>query len=137
MILNEYAWLWLYPDGEPIDIAKGGFDKIPTAERQEYRFYITAAMTEMWRSERFAIGVLNYQYLGSYLPRKTGPYHFGDFKNITTLQLHPEFETYMTEAFKPLGVISSSGPKVRRAMPGTGTPGFRSAAARRTPSRWC
>ena len=104
VILNEYAWLWLYPDGEPIDIAKGGFDKIPVAERQEYRFYITAAMTEMWRSERFAIGVLDYQYLGSYLPRKTGPYHFGDFKDITTLQLHPEFEKYMSEALKPLGV---------------------------------
>ncbi|MCF7730160.1 MAG: beta galactosidase jelly roll domain-containing protein [Akkermansiaceae bacterium] len=104
VILNEYAWLWLYADGEPIDIARGGFDKIPAAERQEYRFYITAAMTEMWRSERFAIGVLDYQYLGSYLPRKTGPYHFGDFKDITTLQLHPEFEKYMGEALKPLGV---------------------------------
>lgn len=65
---------------------------------------ITAAMTEMWRSERFAIGVLDYQYLGSYLPRNTGPYHFGDFKDITTLQLHPEFEKYMGEALKPLGV---------------------------------
>ncbi len=103
-IINEYAWLWLYPDNEPIDIAAGIYRSIPAAERQEYRYYLTAALTEMWRAQRCAVAVLDYEYCGSYLPRKNGPYHFGDFADVASLRLHPEFEKYMTEAFKPLGV---------------------------------
>ena len=67
---------------------------------------MTAALTEFWRFQRCAIGVLYYDFLGSYpLGRPgPGPYHFGAFSDIVTLQLQPEFEKYMTEAFKPLGV---------------------------------
>ncbi|MCX6872696.1 MAG: hypothetical protein NTW21_02655 [Verrucomicrobia bacterium] len=75
-------------------------------ERQEYRWYMTAALTEFWRFQRCAIGVLYYDFMGSYpLGRPgPGPYHFGAFSDIVSLQLQPEFEKYMTEAFKPLGV---------------------------------
>jgi hypothetical protein len=103
-LINEYAWLWLYPDGTPLDITAGIYEKIPLAERQDYRFYLTAALTEMWRAQRCAVGIFDYQYFGSYLPRTPGPYHFGDFADATTLRLHPEFERYMIDAFKPLGV---------------------------------
>ena len=103
-LINEYAWLWLYPDGTPLDITAGIYEKIPLTERQDYRFYLTAALTEMWRAQRCAVGLFDYEYFGSYLPRTPGPYHFGDFADATTLRLHPEFERYMIEAFKPLGV---------------------------------
>lgn len=39
-----------------------------------------------------------------HLPRNPGPYHFGDFADPVNLRLYPEFEKYMKEAFKPLGV---------------------------------
>ncbi len=107
-IINEYCWLWLYPDGVPIDISEDIYAKaIPggTAnDRMEYRWYLTAALTEMWRSQRCSAAVFYYDYLASYLPRKQGPYHFGVFADMATLRLQPGFEKYMTEAFKPLGL---------------------------------
>jgi hypothetical protein len=103
-VINEYAWLWLYPDGTPLDITSGIYARIPLTERQDYRFYVTAALTEMWRAQRCAVGIFDYQYFGSYLPRKPGPYHFGDFADPISLRLYPEFESYMVDAFKPLGV---------------------------------
>jgi len=103
-IINEYAWLWLYPDSTPIDIAEPVYEKMPVAERQDFRFYVTAALTEMWRAQNRPIGILDYVYFASYLPRNPGPYHFGDFADPVNLKLHPEFEHYMIDAFKPLGV---------------------------------
>jgi hypothetical protein len=103
-IINEYAWLWLYPDGTPIDIAAPIYEKMPVEERQEFRFYVTAALTEMWRAQSRPIGIFDYVYFASYLPRAPGPYHFGDFADPVNLKLHPEFERYMIDAFKPLGV---------------------------------
>ena len=34
-------------------------------ERLEFRWYLTAALTEMWRAQRCAAAVLYYSYLGS------------------------------------------------------------------------
>ena len=79
-------------------------EAMPVAERQDFRFYVTAALTEMWRAQRRAIGIFDYVYFASYLPRNPGPYHFGDFVDPVNLKLHPEFERYMIDAFKPLGV---------------------------------
>jgi hypothetical protein len=101
-IINEYCWLWQYPDGVPILNALVGPGTVQ--ERREYRWYMTAALTEMWRSQRCAVGVFYYVYLASYLPRNPGPYHLGAFDDLQTLKLQPEFEKYMTESFKPLGV---------------------------------
>lgn len=108
-IINEYCWLWLYSDGAPIDITEGIYQTaVPNGtaqDRQEFRWYVTGALTEMWRAQRCATAVLYYEYLGSYLPRKSpGPYDFGAFSDVASLKLQPEFEDYMTEAFKPLGV---------------------------------
>lgn len=107
-LINEYCWLWLYPDGEPLDICKVRYSHfVPNGtpeERIEYRWYMTAGLTEYWRAKR-AVGVMYYQYLGAYLPRKTpGSYHFGVFTDSAGLQLQPAFEKYMIDAFKPLGV---------------------------------
>jgi len=103
-LINEYAWLWLYSDGTPLDLTGSQYQGMPVAERQDFRFYVTAALTEMWRAQGRACGIFDYLYFGSYLPRKTGPYHFGDFVDPVNLKLHPEFERYMIDAFKPLGV---------------------------------
>jgi hypothetical protein len=63
-------------------------------------------------------GVLYYDYLGSFRPRTPGPYHFGPFADIVSLQLQPEFERYMSEAFKPLGVyIDFWGDAIAGALP--------------------
>jgi len=107
-IINEYCWLWLYSDGAPIDITREIYDVATPhgtpEERMECRWYLTGGLTEYWRARRCAMAVLYYVYLGSYLPRAQGPYHFGAFADLETLRLQPGFETYMTEAFKPLGV---------------------------------
>ena len=108
-IINEYDWLWLYSDGTPVDITQGIYDQaLPRGtakERMEFRWYLTGALTELWRAQRCATAVLYYDYLGSYLPRNSpGPYDFGAFADVPSLRLQPEFEDYMTEAFKPLGV---------------------------------
>lgn len=108
-ILNEYAWVWLYSDGTPAD----GVDQIyqralpngTAEERLDYRWYISGALTEMFRASRSAVGVLYYAYFGSSVPRPAPcDYHFGAFADVDKLQLQPSFEKYMTEAFKPLGV---------------------------------
>jgi hypothetical protein len=71
----------------------------------EYCWYLSAVLTEMYRSQRCAAAILFYEYFGSSLPRPSpGPYHFGVFSDVESLQLQPGFEHYMTEAFKPLGV---------------------------------
>ena len=122
LIVNEYCWLWLYPDGRPCisdAVYQAAMPNSTPEERREYRWFMTAALTEFWRFQRPA-GVLYYEYLGSYpLGRlDAGPSHFGAFDNPATLQLQPEFEKYMTEAFKPLGVyISFWGD----GKPGTGS----------------
>lgn len=106
-LINEYDWLWTYPDGTPLDIVGSYPDATPggtAKDRLEYRWYMTAALTEMWRAQRCAVGVFYYEYIGSYLRRNTGPYHFGVFSDVQTLQLQTEVENYMTEAFKPLGL---------------------------------
>ncbi|MFM9059320.1 MAG: hypothetical protein ACKOSQ_09385 [Planctomycetaceae bacterium] len=103
-LINEYAWLWLYSDGTPIDLTVPIYQTMPLADRQDFRFYVTAALTEMWRARRRPIGIFDYVYFGSYLPRSPGPCHFGDFADAATLELHPEFERFMIDAFRPLGV---------------------------------
>ena len=42
-LINEYAWLWLYSDGTPIDLTVPIYKAMPIAERQDFRFYVTAA----------------------------------------------------------------------------------------------
>ena len=107
-LINEYCWLWLYSDGTPMGCAESVYSKaMPNStakERLEVRWYLAAAETEMWRTQRCAAGVLFYSYFGSSLRRKPGPYHYGAFADVASLRLQPEFEKYMIEAFKPLGV---------------------------------
>ena len=69
LIINEYCWLWLYSDAAPLPHTAGIYaTAVPSGkadERQEYRWFMTAAPTEFWRFQRCAVGVLYYEYLGS------------------------------------------------------------------------
>lgn len=106
---NEYDWLWLYPDGAPLTLTNKIYPKaVPNGtaeERREYRWYMTAGLTEYFRASARHMAVMYYEYLGSLLSRPApGPYHFGVFADVVSLELQPEFKVYMADALKPLGV---------------------------------
>ena len=111
LIINEYAWLWLHGDGADTG-GHSRYEKMmmlpktaTNMERLEFRWYMSAAVTEYWRTQRRTTGVLYYEYVGSTLRRQSpGPRHFGAFSDVDTLELQPYFETYMGNAYKPLGV---------------------------------
>ena len=74
-------------------------------KRMEFRWYLTGGPDGNVASPACATAVLYYEYLGSYLPRKSpGPYDFGPFSDLSRPAIAARFEDYMTEAFKPLGV---------------------------------
>jgi hypothetical protein len=113
VIINEYAWLWLYPDGTPSPLPFIGETYQALApnstpeERLELQFYLQGAMTEYWRAHRNAAGVLYFAYLNSFrraAAGSPGTYVPDYWVDIDALELDPRFEDYLSEAFKPLGV---------------------------------
>lgn len=105
-IINEYELLWLHRDGRPTTLTQPTFDKMldPGASADQYFFlaaYLTAGLTEHWRSTREYAGVLYLAYIDG-----EGPHVFtcDNFRNVKTLEFQPYFEEYMKEAYKPLGV---------------------------------
>jgi hypothetical protein len=105
-IINEYDWLWLHRDGRPTFLSQLVYDDLagknaPADRRFFLDAYLTAGLTEHWRSTRLFAGVLYLAYLDG-----EGPHVFtnDNFKDVKTLEFQPYFEEYMEEAFKPLGV---------------------------------
>jgi beta-galactosidase len=106
MFINEYGWLWLNRDGSPTLLTQQLYPKLPypvdTPEhRLETQAYLLAGLTEYWRAYRIYAGVLHYAYLLSSHPWAATS---DSFRNIEQLELNPYFESYVSEAFKPLGV---------------------------------
>ena len=106
MILNEYGWLWLNRDGSPVLATSrlyprllGGKDS--AANRLALQAYLLGGETEFWRTTRRYAGILHFCYLTASDPRQFSSDHFLDVKK---LELHPEFEKAMENAFNPLGV---------------------------------
>lgn len=104
-ILNEYGWLWLQRNGEPTFPAKPQYDAMaPGAtndERIELAAYQLALETEYFRAHRNYAGVMHFVYLTVDHPRS----NTSDlFKDLAKLELHPAYEKYFSEAFRPLGV---------------------------------
>lgn len=105
-LLNEYGWLWLTRDGTPTQLTRRVYDGLlgPSAsprERLELNGYLLAGLTEFWRAHRNFAGVLHFVYLtGSY----EGAYTSDAFRDVQRLELHPTFESWVGEAFRPLGV---------------------------------
>lgn len=77
-IVNEYAWIWLWRNGEPSKLTKNHFDyfvgeNATPKQRWELQAYWTQLETEWLRAERSIAGVLaftlltnNYGYTGDY-----------------------------------------------------------------------
>ena len=105
-VIAEYGWLWLTRDGDPTLLTEAVYPTLPyptstPAQRIETACYLLAGLTEYWRSFRHYTGVGFYGYLAGSGPR---PYTSDYFADIEQLRLHPAFEDYVGEAFKPLGV---------------------------------
>ncbi|MCX6637242.1 MAG: hypothetical protein NT090_19475, partial [Acidobacteria bacterium] len=106
VIINEYGWLWLNRDGTPTELTKDVYARLvgenATPERrfETYAYYL-AGKTEFWRAHRNAAGVLHFVYLTVSYP---GGYTSDNFVDVESLRLEPNFEDYMTQAFRPLGV---------------------------------
>ena len=109
LILNEYGWLWLNRDGSPTELTKKLYPallgKDVTAEqRLALNAYLLAGVTEYWRAYRQYAGVLHFVYLTSSDP---AGYTSDHFRDVQKLELHPEFQEYMSNAFAPVGVYLS------------------------------
>ena len=115
VILNEYGWLWVNRDGSPAELTTNVYAKLlgPNAkpeDRIELDNYLVAGLTEFWRAHRNFAGVLHFVYLTCSYP---GVFTSDHFRDVEKLELHPQFEQYLGEAFKPLGVyINFWQPKV-------------------------
>jgi beta-galactosidase len=105
-VIAEYGWLWLTRDGNPTLLTRAVYPTLPyptetPQERIETACYLIGGLTEYWRSFRHHTGVGFYGYLAGSGPQ---PYTSDYFADVEKLQLHPAFEDYVGEAFKPLGV---------------------------------
>jgi len=107
IIINEYGWLWLNRDGKPTTLTKKawenllGPDATPEQLRYTYARYL-AAKTEFWRSHRTCAAVMHFCGLGYSRPDGQTSDHFMDLEKLT---LEPHFETYMRNAFAPVGLM--------------------------------
>ena len=109
-IINEYGWLWLNRDGSTTTLTDNVYDKlnlrnVTTEVRLEAYAYYLSALTEYWRSHRKCAGVLHFCGLGysrALEPRGQTSDHFINLKN---LDFEPHFESYMKNAFAPVGLM--------------------------------
>ena len=107
IIINEYGWLWLNRDGSATTLSKRNYedllgkDSTPAQRRHLYARYL-AAKTEFWRSHRACAGVLEFCGLGYARPDGQTSDHFLD---VEKLAFEPEFQTYVRDAFAPVGLM--------------------------------
>jgi len=104
-IINEYDWLWLHRNGTPTELTKMVYDSVlgldaTPEQRRAFCAYSLAGLTEYWRVRRQHAGVLYLAYLDGDLPHA---FTCDNFRDVAHLQLDPDFEDYMVQAFKPLG----------------------------------
>jgi len=112
-IVNEYCLLWLNRDGTPASYSKGWYPKhlgpcnSTARRRQTYASYL-AAMTEFLRCQRTYAGILQCFGLGYSRPGGATSDNFVDIEGLT---LEPNFETYIRDAFSPVGVMIGQWPE--------------------------
>lgn len=104
-IANEYGWLWLNRDGSPTllteDVYRTLAPNASNAERLKLWAYLLGGLTEHWRASRYYAGVLHFVYLTCSYP---GVFTSDHWRDLEKLELDPDFEDYVGNAFKPLGV---------------------------------
>ncbi len=114
-IINEYGWLWLKRDGTPTFMTKNVYNNLlgpdATAEQRFAIYgYLLGGMTEFWRAHRRYAGIQYLAYLDGDIP---DAYTCDNFRDVEKLELEANFEDYMKEAFKPVGVyINFWNPKL-------------------------
>jgi hypothetical protein len=104
-VLNEYGWLWLNRDGSPTILSKRVYDSIAPGATNEQRIelaaYLLGLETEYFRAHRNYAGVLHFTFLtGNFENVITGDL----FSDIKVLNIHPAYEEYFVQVFKPLGL---------------------------------
>jgi len=104
-VLNEYGWLWLKRDGSTTILSKPVYDSIAIGvsnkRRIEQAAYLLGIETEYFRAHRNYAGVLHFTFLtGNFENVITGDL----FDDINKLTIHPAYEKYFVQAFKPLGL---------------------------------
>jgi len=104
-VLNEYGWLWLKRDGSTTMLSKRVYDSIALGvsnkKRIELAAYLLALETEYFRAHRNYAGVLHFTFLtGNFKNAITGDL----FDDIDKLTIHPAYESYFVQVFKPLGL---------------------------------
>ncbi len=107
VIINEYGWMWLNRDGTATTLSKKVYDRLlgpdsTAAQRRRTYARWLAAKTEFWRSHRHVAGVLHFCGLGYSRPDGQTSDHFLDIEKLT---LDPDFQTYVGDAFAPVGVM--------------------------------
>jgi hypothetical protein len=105
-IINEYDWLWLHRDGTPTHLTRKVFDNllgVDSTPQQRFALngYLLGGLTEFFRAQRRYAGVQYLAYLDGDLPEV---FTCDNFIDVPALKFEPNFENYMSEAFKPLGV---------------------------------
>lgn len=106
LVLNEYGWLWLNRDGSPTQLTKKLYPRLlgaraTAADRLELDAYLLAGLTEYWRVYRQYAAVMHFVYLTACDPKG---YTCDHFRDVTKLELQPQFAEYMASAFAPIGV---------------------------------
>jgi len=113
IIVNEYGWLWIDRAGKPCTLTTQlyknllGPDATPEQTREAYARYV-GILTEFWRSDRQAAGVLHFCGLGYSRPKGATSDNFIDFDELI---FEPHFEKYMRNAFAPVGVAIEAWPQ--------------------------
>jgi hypothetical protein len=107
VIINEYGWMWLNRDGTATTLSKKVYERLlgpdsTAAQRRRTYARWLAAKTEFWRSHRHVAGVLHFCGLGYSRPDGQTSDHF---LNIEKLTLDPDFQTYVGDAFAPVGLM--------------------------------
>jgi len=115
-VLNEYGWLWLNRDGSPTMLSKRVYDLLipngTSEDRIKLAAYLLGIETEYFRAHRNYAGVLHFTFLtGNFKNVITGDL----FKDIDSLTIHPAYESYFREIFKPLGVYVNYSKKASPA----------------------
>lgn len=105
-MLTEYGWLWVNRDGSVPLFSKMVWDRLdyPKAtaeERFETYAYLLAGLTEYWRAHRNLAGVLYFCYLGA---SHSQTWTSDNFADVRKLEFNPQYEKYVVDAFKSLGV---------------------------------
>ena len=106
MILNEYGWVWLNRDGSPTLVTQYLFprllgDRNTAANRWALQATILGGETEFWRAYRRYAAVLQFVYLTSSHPQA---FTSDQWRDLKKLELQPDYERAMENAFNPLGV---------------------------------